>query len=59
MTQCETAPRDEEKQALIKFKQLLFEVDSDYCGKGSLAAEVTKIWACFLDDTWVWGSKFS
>ena len=50
-------PDTEEMKNLVNFRELLTEVDSEYDGKGSLAAEVTRIWACFLDDTWVWGSK--
>ena len=50
-------PDTEEMKNLVNFRELLTEVDSEYDGKGSLAAEVTRIWDCFLDDTWVWGSK--
>lgn len=59
MQQRELPPNDEEMKNLTNFSQLLAEVDSEYNGKGSLAAEVTRVWACFLDDTWVWGSKSS
>jgi hypothetical protein len=59
MQQRELPPNDEEMRNLTNFAQLLTEVDSEYNGKGSLAAEVTRVWASFLDDTWVWGSKSS
>jgi hypothetical protein len=55
--QVENPPDDEEVKNLANFRALLSEVDSDYDGIGSLASEVTRVWACFLDDTWVWGSK--
>ncbi|KFY79552.1 hypothetical protein V499_01484 [Pseudogymnoascus sp. VKM F-103] len=55
MQQRELPPNDEEMRNLTNFAQLLTEVDSEYNGKGSLAAEVTRVWASFLDDTWVWG----
>ncbi|KUJ13361.1 uncharacterized protein LY89DRAFT_785082 [Mollisia scopiformis] len=43
-----------EAQNFANFSELLNEVESDYDGKGSLAGEVARVWACFLDDTWVW-----
>jgi len=47
-------PNPAESENLANFRELLKEVDSDYNGYGSLAGEVTRIWACFMDDTWVW-----
>jgi len=44
-----------ETENLTNFRTLLSEVDGDYEGSGSLAADVAHIWAEFLDDTWVWG----
>ena len=43
-----------EAQNFANFIELLNEVENDYDGKGSLAGEVARVWACFLDDTWVW-----
>jgi hypothetical protein len=57
LQQQEHPPNDEETKNLANFRELLNEVDSEYDGKGSLAAEITRVWACFLDDTWVWGGK--
>lgn len=57
MQQLENPPNEEEARNLANFRELLTDVDSEYDGKGSLAAEITRVWACFLDDTWVWGSK--
>ncbi|KFY65397.1 hypothetical protein V496_02589 [Pseudogymnoascus sp. VKM F-4515 (FW-2607)] len=48
-------PNVEEAKNLTNFRELLTEVDGEYDGKGSLAAEISRVWACFLDDTWVWG----
>lgn len=48
-------PNEAEQQNLENFRCLLDEVDSEYCDTGSMAAEVARIWAGFLDDTWVWG----
>ena len=48
-------PNKEESINLCNFRELLTEVDSKYDGKGSLAGEVARVWASFLDDTWVWG----
>ena len=55
MQQQELPPNQEEMRNLVNFRELLAEVDSDYKGFGSLAGEVTRIWAGFLDDTWVFG----
>jgi len=55
MQQQEIPPNEAEAQNLRNFKTLLSEVDSDYDGSGSLAGEVARVWAGFLDDTWVWG----
>ena len=48
-------PNEAEQQNLDNFRSLLEEVDSEYCDTGSMAAEVARTWAGFLDDTWVWG----
>jgi hypothetical protein len=40
---------------LQNFQTLIGEVETDYESIGSLAADVANVWACFLDDTWVWG----
>lgn len=48
-------PNKDEMRNLDNFRELLSEVDSGYTGCGSLAGEVARIWAGFLDDTWVWG----
>jgi len=55
MQQRELPPNEEEMRNLVNFRELLAEVDSGYNGFGSLAGEVTRIWAGFLDDTWVFG----
>ena len=55
MQQLEVPPNDDEMRNLVNFRELLAEVDSGYNGYGSLAGEVARIWAGFLDDTWVWG----
>lgn len=57
MQQQQNPPDEEELNNLNNFKEFLTEVDSEYDGRGSLAAEVTRLWASFFDDTWVWGSK--
>lgn len=46
-----------ELQNLENVGQLLTEVGIDMDGKTSLAAELTRLWATFYDDTWVWGGK--
>jgi hypothetical protein len=49
-------PLDEgETENLNNFRTLLLDLDGDYEGSGSLAADVSHVWAEFLDDTWVWG----
>lgn len=53
--QHEVPPNEEEMKNLDNFRELLAEVDSGYDGVGSLAGEVARVWAAFLDDTWVWG----
>lgn len=42
---------------LDSVSQLLTEVGIDMDGKTSLAAELTRLWATFYDDTWVWGGE--
>jgi hypothetical protein len=44
-----------EIENLQNFKILIAEVETDFDSIGSLAADVANVWACFLDDTWVWG----
>jgi hypothetical protein len=44
-----------EIENLQNFQTLIAEVETDYERVGSLAADVANVWACFLDDTWVWG----
>jgi hypothetical protein len=49
------APPDEaEKMNLDNLIELLREIDDVGTGGNSLAAEVTRTWATFLDDTWTW-----
>ena len=53
-----TKPPDaHETQLLGELRELLadLEVDFDMSGTMSLAAEITRVWAGFFDDTWVWG----
>ncbi|KAL1614309.1 hypothetical protein SLS54_009876 [Diplodia seriata] len=52
-------PDDEEDKILTQMKGLLDEMECEYNGSGSLAAAVTRAWAGFLTDTWVWGGEFS
>jgi hypothetical protein len=44
-----------ELKNLQNFQTLITEVETDYESRGSLAADVANVWACFFDDTWVWG----
>ncbi|GAB7349160.1 hypothetical protein MBLNU459_g8099t1 [Dothideomycetes sp. NU459] len=44
-----------EQQNLDKVNTLLAEVGINMDGKVSLAGELTRLWATFYDDTWVWG----
>ena len=55
MQQRNVPPNEDEMRNLVNFRELLAEVDATYSGYGSLAGEVARIWAGFLDDTWVWG----
>lgn len=50
-------PDASEAQNLAEMRELLTDIDTDVdvSGKSSLAAEVTRVWAGFMDDTWVWG----
>ncbi|KAH7050027.1 hypothetical protein B0J12DRAFT_600002 [Macrophomina phaseolina] len=51
-----TRPPDEEENSIImQLRELLDEMEYDYEENGSLAAAVTRAWAGFLTDTWVWG----
>ncbi|OXV06836.1 hypothetical protein Egran_05400 [Elaphomyces granulatus] len=47
-------PDPAEKRNLDNLKELLLEIDQDESGCGSLAARVSRAWATFLDDVWVW-----
>jgi hypothetical protein len=49
------AANEAEQKNLDNFRSLLEEVDAEYYDTGSMAAEVARTWAWFLDDTWVWG----
>ncbi|KAI9053707.1 hypothetical protein LZ554_002660 [Drepanopeziza brunnea f. sp. 'monogermtubi'] len=55
MQQRNVPPNADEMRILVNFRKLLEEVDSSYDGSGSMAAEISRTWAGFLDDTWVWG----
>ncbi|KAJ5032721.1 uncharacterized protein L3040_009315 [Drepanopeziza brunnea f. sp. 'multigermtubi'] len=55
MQQRNVPPNADEMRILLNFRKLLEEVDSSYDGSGSMAAEISRTWAGFLDDTWVWG----
>ncbi|KAL2828859.1 hypothetical protein BJY01DRAFT_255206 [Aspergillus pseudoustus] len=50
-------PNSEEAQVINDLKSLLAEVDvgGRHDRNRSLAAMLAKVWASFLDDTWVWG----
>lgn len=50
-------PDEEEDKVLVQLRELLDEMEYDYDENGSLAAAVTRAWAGFLTDTWVWGGK--
>lgn len=50
-------PDEEEEKVLVQLRELLDEMEYDYDENGSLAAAVTRAWAGFLTDTWVWGGK--
>ncbi|KAF9634975.1 Zinc finger C2H2-type protein [Lasiodiplodia theobromae] len=45
----------EEERIVAQLEGLLEEMEYGYNGVGSLAAAVTRAWAGFLTDTWVWG----
>ncbi|KAB2569479.1 Respiration factor 2 [Lasiodiplodia theobromae] len=45
----------EEERIVAQLEGLLEEMEYGYDGVGSLAAAVTRAWAGFLTDTWVWG----
>lgn len=49
---------NEELRYLIKFRELLNDLNSEFEMGDSLAADITKVWACCMDDTWVWGGMF-
>lgn len=56
------APADgeeEEGRIVAQLEGLLEEMEYGYDGVGSLAAAVTRAWAGFLTDTWVWGGEFA
>jgi hypothetical protein len=44
----------DEQRNIDNFRALLEEVDATYDAEGSMAAQVARTWAGFLDDTWVW-----
>lgn len=46
-----------ELQNMENVRALLSELDVEY-EKTSMATEITRLWADFLDDTWVWGGMF-
>jgi hypothetical protein len=43
---------------LSELRQFLSDVEVEFTGHISLAAAITRLWAGFFDDTWVWGSKW-
>ena len=55
MSQVENPPNQDELMIISNFRDLLSEADSDYSGNGSLAGEVSGVWASLMDDTWTWG----
>ena len=56
--QCRRIELDEsEKHNLRIVYELLNEIGTEITPTTSLAAETTRIWAGFYDDTWVWGGK--
>ena len=49
-------PDPAEMRNLDNLNELLREIDQDESGCKSLAARVSRAWATFLDDVWVWES---
>lgn len=48
-------PLSQEEKALLEtLKEALQDADSPYDDQISLAAQVTRTWALFMDDVWVW-----
>ncbi|KAL1620815.1 hypothetical protein SLS56_009482 [Neofusicoccum ribis] len=52
-------PDEEEERILTHLRGALDEMEYDFDSTGSLAAAVTRAWASFLTDTWVWGGEQS
>ena len=48
---------ESEMQNVRNVHNLLSEVGTEVNAQTSLAAELTRFWASFYDDTWVWGGK--
>lgn len=46
-----------EQKNLDDVKELLREVESTFDDRCSVAAQVARVWAGLLDDTWVWGGE--
>lgn len=54
------APVDQEENDLLEsIAAMLQQTDSDAASGTSLAARLTRYWATFYDDTWVWGGEFT
>ncbi len=52
-----TTFNESEMQNIQNVRNLLSEVGTEIDAQTSLAAELTRFWAGFYDDTWVWGGK--
>ena len=50
---------ESEMQNVQNVHNLLSEVGTEVNVRTSLAAELTRFWASFYDDTWVWGGKIA
>ena len=58
--QCHQRELDEsEKKNVQNVYELLNETGTEFNQTTSLAAELTRLWAGFYNDTWVWGGKIS
>lgn len=53
------ALEDSERQNVQNVYELLIEIGVEFTKMTSLAAELTRVWADFYDDTWVWGGTIS
>lgn len=57
LQRCQIALDPQEIENLQNVRNLLLDTDPNMSPDKPLTAMITRLWASFLDDTWVWGGK--